>query len=95
MLAGFFIVAAEPTVHVLNKQFLLPFTIGACKAVGGNILKDAFGTIAMAAMAPLVTIQIMGLIYKIKVKNTEAEEESIMAGFMEVEKADDYLEFKD
>lgn len=31
--------------------------------MGGNVLTDAFGVAAMVAMTPLITIQIMGLIY--------------------------------
>ncbi len=41
--------------------FLLPFAQGACTAVGGNMMTDAFGIVAMVAMTPLITIQIMGL----------------------------------
>ena len=39
---------------------------GACEAVGGNILTDAFGIVAMVAMTPLITIQIIGLVYQFK-----------------------------
>lgn len=45
----------------MTATFLLPFTMGACEAVGGNILTDAFGVIAMVAMIPLITIQSLGL----------------------------------
>ena len=48
--------------------FLLPFALGVCEALGGNIMTDAFGIIAMIAMMPLVTLQIIGLIYKIKLR---------------------------
>ncbi len=41
--------------------FLLPFAQGACHALGGNMMTDAFGIVAMVAMTPLVTIQVMGL----------------------------------
>lgn len=54
--------------------FLLPFAMGASAAMGGNILMDAFGTVAMVAMTPLFTIQIIGLIYKIKVQDTSMDE---------------------
>ena len=40
--------------------------MGACEAVGGNILTDAFGIVAMVAMTPLLTIQILGLTGRIK-----------------------------
>ena len=141
MVIGYFIVAAEPAVHVLNKQveeisdgaisqkamkrclstgvavsifwllipgyaiaigltfvtpkiftgiafdsggvasgpmtatFLLPFAMGACESLGGNILTDAFGIVAMVAMTPLITIQLMGLIYKRKAAAAPAKPE--------------------
>lgn len=50
----------------MTATFLLSFAIGACEAVGGNVLTDAFGMVAMVAMTPLITIQILGMIYKIK-----------------------------
>ena len=50
----------------MTATFLLPFAMGACEAVGGNIMTDAFGIVAMVAMTPLITIQMMGLISKMK-----------------------------
>ena len=50
----------------MTATFLLPFAMGACEALGGNIITDAFGIVAMVAMTPLITIQIMGLIFRIK-----------------------------
>ncbi len=50
----------------MTATFLLPFAMGACEALGGNIITDAFGIVAMVAMTPLITIQIMGLIFKLK-----------------------------
>lgn len=46
--------------------FLLPLAIGATNALNGNIITDAFGMVALVAMAPLITIQLLGLIYKIQ-----------------------------
>jgi hypothetical protein len=57
----------------MTAAFLLPMAIGACKAVGGNVLTDAYGMIAFVAMAPLLTIQIMGLIYSVKLKKQSAK----------------------
>ena len=61
----------------MTATFLLPFAMGACEALGGNIITDAFGIVAMVAMTPLITIQIMGVIFKIKEyrlhKSVEAE----------------------
>ncbi len=50
----------------MTATFLLPFAVGACAAVGGNIVQDAFGVVAMVAMTPLIAIQILGLVYQIK-----------------------------
>lgn len=47
----------------MTSTFLLPLAMGACSAVGGNVVTDAFGVVALVAMAPLIAIQIMGLIY--------------------------------
>ena len=44
----------------LTSTFILPFSIGVCYALGGNILSDAFGIVAMVAMTPLITIQLLG-----------------------------------
>ena len=49
----------------MTATFLLPFAMGACEAVGGNILTDAFGIVAMVAMTPLIIIQLIGLLYKV------------------------------
>ena len=35
-------------------------------AVGGNLVADAFGVVAMVAMTPLITIQVLGMVYQIK-----------------------------
>ena len=50
----------------MTTTFLLPFAVGACTAVGGNLLTDAFGIVAMVAMTPLITIQLIGLYAQIK-----------------------------
>ncbi|HBI72724.1 MAG TPA: DUF1538 domain-containing protein, partial [Lachnospiraceae bacterium] len=50
----------------LTATFLLPFAVGATQAIGGNVLTDAFGIVAMVAMTPLITIQILGVVYRVK-----------------------------
>ncbi len=50
----------------MTATFLLPLAQGVCLAVGGNLVTDAFGVVAMVAMTPLITIQILGMIYKVK-----------------------------
>lgn len=47
----------------LTSSFILPFAIGACVSIYGNadkVLSDAFGIVAMVAMTPLITIQLLG-----------------------------------
>ena len=65
----------------MTATFLLPFAMGACQALGGDVLMDAFGVVAMVAMTPLITIQILGLFYQRKLKRTRdvtAEEELLL-----------------
>lgn len=50
----------------MTATFLLPFAMGATSALGGSIITDAFGTVAFVAMTPLLAVQIMGLVYKVK-----------------------------
>ena len=59
----------------MTATFLLPMAMGACTALGGNVASDAFGVVAMVAMTPLITIQILGLVYKIKQKKSPAAAE--------------------
>lgn len=58
----------------MTAAFLLPLAQGACVAVGGNIVTDAFGVVAMVAMTPLITIQLLGLISRFKKASAPAEE---------------------
>ena len=53
----------------MTATFLLPLAQGACIALGGNIVTDAFGVVAMVAMTPLITIQILGMTYKLKMRS--------------------------
>ena len=50
----------------MTATFMLPFAMGACTAMGGNIMTDAFGIVALVAMMPLITVQAMGVVYVIK-----------------------------
>jgi len=58
----------------MTATFLVPFATGAASALGSNILTDAFGLVALVALAPLVTIQLLGLIYKLKGRKFKKEE---------------------
>ena len=63
----------------MTATFLLPFAMGACEAVGGadRIVADAFGVVAMVAMTPLITIQALGVLYKIRSRKEEAARQRI------------------
>lgn len=77
----------------MTATFLLPFTIGVCEAVGGNVVEDAFGVVAMVAMTPLIAIEVLGLIYKLKLKKQQTEEPAAEeADEVIVETDDDIIE---
>lgn len=46
----------------LTSSFILPFAVGVCCMLGGEskIMSNAFGVVAMVAMTPLITIQLLG-----------------------------------
>ncbi|MCD8119591.1 MAG: DUF1538 domain-containing protein [Lachnospiraceae bacterium] len=64
----------------MTATFLLSLSQGACYAVGGDLVSDAFGVVAMVAMTPLITIQIQGLVYKIKLGRGKAGESVVYDG---------------
>ena len=77
----------------MTATFLLPFAMGACESIGGldRIVTDAFGVVAMVAMTPLVTIQILGAVYKVKKRREDeirAHLESTIGGYAD----DDIIE---
>ena len=46
----------------MTSGFILPFAVGACVSAQGAdaVLQDAFGVVAVVAMTPLITIQLLG-----------------------------------
>ena len=73
----------------LTSSFILPFAVGVCCVIGGEskIMSNAFGIVAMVAMTPLITIQLLGfkaiIIRKVKQKIAmkrilEADDEQII-----------------
>ena len=57
----------------MTAAFLLPMTMGLCTAAGGNLATDAFGVVALVAMTPLLTIQGLGLAYRLKTRHRKQE----------------------
>ena len=58
----------------MTASFLMPLALGVCSAVGGNVATEEFGVVAMVAMTPLITIQILGLVYKIKMSKLKKQD---------------------
>ena len=58
----------------MTATFMLQFMMGACDALGGNLLTDAFGVVALVAMMPLISIQVMGFVYRRRVPAAAAGE---------------------
>ena len=44
--------------------------IGACYKIGGNVFTDAFGLASMVSLVPIITIEIVGVIYEIKLRKS-------------------------
>lgn len=65
----------------MTATFLLPFAMGACEAIGGpeRIVSDAFGVVAMVAMTPLITIQLLGVEYKFRTRKENEARERVQA----------------
>jgi hypothetical protein len=76
----------------MTSTFLLPLAIGTCEGVGGDMMRDAFGIVAMVAMTPLVVIQLLGLVYGRKMKAEEALSEAEIMGR---EKASEIIIFEE
>ncbi len=56
----------------MTATFLLPLAMGACEGAGGSILNDAFGVVALVTMPPLISIQILGLLYSRRLREQSA-----------------------
>lgn len=77
----------------MTATFLLPFAMGACQAVGGNIVRDAFGIVAMVSMTPLIAIQIQGVVYKYRLRRQEKTgTETISVSYLDILADDDIIE---
>ena len=61
----------------MTSTFLLPLSIGVCKALGGDLMTDAFGVVALVALTPLIAIQLMGLVYKLKTSKLQKSAEEV------------------
>ena len=78
----------------MTSTFLLPLAMGACTAVGGNVVTDAFGVVALVALAPLIAIQVMGFVYARRTK-TVYQPAAEFAGDAVVDFEDTIVDFED
>ena len=76
----------------MTATFLLPLAQGACVAVGGNIVTDAFGVVAMVAMTPLITVQLMGLVAQLHTRKARRLQPAAMGAAFAGLPDDDIIE---
>ncbi len=76
----------------MTSTFLLPLSIGVCQALGGDLMTDAFGVVALVALTPLIAIQIMGLVYKLK---SDKLQKKIVLYSGITEDCDDIIDFEE
>lgn len=62
----------------MTATFLLPLAMGASVSCGRDVVTFAFGVVAMVAMTPLITIQILGLCFKFKEKASEKQRAALI-----------------
>ncbi len=75
----------------MTAAFLLPLAQGACTAVGGNIVTDAFGVVAMVAMTPLITVQLMGLAAKLRTRKARLAQSALSGAVAFADLPDDAI----
>ncbi len=65
--------------------FILPFAIGACSALGNDVILNAFGLVSFIALTPLISIQILGILYNHKISKVSKYEEVEVEEYVELE----------
>lgn len=76
----------------MTSTFLLPLSIGTCQALGGNLMTDAFGVVALVALTPLIAIQIMGIVYQVK---TRAMQEKALQNAALMDDCDEIIDLEE
>jgi len=69
----------------MMSAFVLPLCMGACNALGGSVMTDAFGCVAFVAMAPIIAIQLCGFAYKVKAEDRARKFVSASETFIDYE----------
>ena len=60
----------------MTSTFILSFTLGVGHAVSGGSASEGFGVIALVAMTPLIALQILGIVFKLKSGSQKTVENS-------------------
>jgi len=64
--------AGEVATGAMSAAFVLPFAIGVGTVTGnGSMAVDAFGIVGLATMLPPIIVQLIGLIYSVKLKRAK------------------------
>lgn len=71
----------------MTATFLLPLAIGATEAIrsSADILTSAYGLVATVALMPLITVQVLGLIAKLKDQRSARKVDEFIASIKEEE----------
>ena len=69
----------------MMSAFVLPLCLGACDRLNGNVMTDAFGCVALVAMAPIIAIQLCGFAYKVKSEDSVRRFVSASESFIDYE----------
>ncbi len=72
---------------IMMSAFVLPLATGACMVISGSgsVMTDAFGCVALVAMAPIIAIELCGLVYKINSKKNAKRFISVSENFIQYE----------
>lgn len=61
----------------MTAGFLMPMALGFCESLGKNAGTEGFGLVAFVAMTPLIAVQILGLVFKIKNAKIKKEQNAL------------------
>ena len=71
--------AGEVATGAMSAAFVLPFAVGVGSQIPGvNIVAESFGIVGLSTMLPPIIVQLMGLVYKIKLKKSKSIDMSVM-----------------
>ena len=70
--------AGEVATGAMSAAFVLPFAVGVGSQIPGvNIIAESFGIVGLSTMLPPIIVQIMGLIYSIKLRKSRTIDLSV------------------